>query len=111
MLPERLAGHARVAVRPTSPLTAAWGSPPIALRCGVALPAALTPAAGLTVVNGVAWFAEPVGSATPSRFTEVGREAYVELTVPARYTPAATILVPISNALARAIPARSGGRI
>ena len=87
-LPPRLDGQPRRAVNPSSPLTAAWGNPPIVLRCGVPLPAALTPTAELTVVNGVAWFPEPAGAATPARFTEVGREAYVELTVPARYAPA-----------------------
>ncbi len=110
-LPSHLGGHARRAVTPGSPLTAAWGDPPIALRCGVPLPAALTPTAQLTVVNDVSWFAQPAGSAIPSRFTEVGREAYVELTIPTRYAPDAAILVAISNAIAPAVPAKAGGRI
>ncbi len=109
-LPARLGGLARRAVIPSSPLTAAWGNPPIALRCGVPLPAALAPTAELTVVNGVAWFPQPAGSATPSLFTAVGREAYVELGVPARYAPAGPILVAISNAIAPAVPAKPGGR-
>ncbi len=75
------------------------------------LPAALTPTAELTVVNGVSWFAQPPGVATPTRFTEVGREAYVELTIPASYAPAGTILVAVSNALAAAIPAKASGQI
>ena len=87
------------------------GDPAIALRCGVPLPAALTPTAELTVVNGVSWFPEPPGSAAPTRFTEVGREAYVEVTVPARYAPAGPILVAISNVLAPAIPAKPRGQI
>jgi Protein of unknown function (DUF3515) len=110
-LPQRLDGQPRRAVKPSSPLTAAWGNPPIVLRCGVPLPAALTPTAELTVVNGVAWFPEPAGAATPARFTEVGREAYVELTVPARYAPAGPILVVVSNAIAPAVPAKPGGQI
>lgn len=110
-LPARLDGQARRAVRPRSPFTAAWGDPPIALRCGVPLPAALAPTAELTVVNGVFWFTEPVSSATPSRFTEVGRQAYVEVTVPARYGPAGPILVAISDAIAAAVPAKPGGGI
>jgi hypothetical protein len=109
-LPSRLGGLARRAVVPSSPLTAAWGNPPIVLRCGVPFPAALAPTAVLTVVNGVAWFPQPAGSATPSRFTAVGREAYVDLGVPARYAPAGPLLVTISNAIAAAVPAKPGGR-
>jgi hypothetical protein len=107
-LPQRLDGNPRRVVRPSSPFTAAWGSPPVALRCGVPLPAALTPTAELTVVNDVSWFPEPAGSGNPSRFTEVGRDAYVELTVPARYAPAGPLLVAISNAIAVAVPAKRG---
>ncbi len=110
-LPARLQGRPRRAVRPSSSLTAAWGNPPIALRCGVPLPAALTPTTELTVVNGVSWFPQPPGSATPTRFTEVGREGYVELTIPGRYAPAGPILVAISNALAPVIAAKPDGRI
>ena len=110
-LPARLDGHRRRAVSPGSALTAAWGKPPIELRCGVRLPAALTPTAELTVVNGVSWFPQPPGAATPTRFTEVGREAYVELTIPASYAPAGPILVAVSNALAPVIPAKASGQI
>ncbi len=110
-LPSRLDGHARRTTSPASPLTAAWGDPPVTLRCGVPRPAALGLAAELTVVNGISWFPEPAGSATPSRFTEVGRGAYVEVTVPARYAPAGPILVAMSNAIAATIPAKRGGGI
>ncbi len=110
-LPSRLDGQPRRVVSPDSPLTAAWGDPPITLRCGVPLPAALTPASQLVAVNNVSWFAQPAGSATPDRFTEVGREAYVEVSVPARYSPAGPILVAVSNAIAPAVPAKAGGRI
>ena len=110
-LPPRLGGQPRRTVRPDSPLTAAWGNPPITLRCGVPLPAALTPTSELVVVNNVSWFAEPAGSATPSRFTAVRREAYVEVGVPARYAPAGPILVAVSNAIGPAVPAKAGGRI
>jgi hypothetical protein len=108
-LPARLDGHARREVNPASSLTAAWGDPPITLRCGVPRPAALGPAAALTVVNKISWFPEPVGSASPSRFTEVGREAYVEVTLPGRYEPAGAILVAISDAIGAAVQARPGG--
>ncbi|HUK71236.1 MAG TPA: DUF3515 domain-containing protein [Streptosporangiaceae bacterium] len=110
-LPARLGGHPRRAVRPGSSLTVAWGNPPVTLRCGVPLPAALTPTAELTVVNGVSWFPQPPGAATPTQFIEVGREAYVELTIPASYAPAGPLLVAISNAIVAVIPAKTGGQI
>ena len=116
-LPGRLDGHARRAVTPRSALTAAWGSPPIVLRCGVPLPAGMPPTAELTVVNGISWF--PAGSAAPGAgsgsgpgvFTEVGRQARVELTVPATDEPAAAVLVRISDLIAAVIPARPGGTL
>ena len=39
-------------------LTAAWGEPPITLRCGVAAPPGLTASSECLEVNGVGWFAE-----------------------------------------------------
>lgn len=114
-LPARLDGHARRAVSPRSPLTAAWGDPPIVLRCGVPLPAGMAPTAELTVVNGISWF--PAGSAAPGSasgsgpavFTEVGRQARVEVTVPASGEPAAPVLVRLSDLIAAVIPARPDG--
>jgi hypothetical protein len=114
-LPGRLDGHERRAVSPRSPLTAAWGDPPIVLRCGVPLPAGMAPTAELTVVNGISWF--PAGSAAagggsgPAVFTEVGREARVELTVPASDEPAASALVRVSDLIASVIPARPDGTL
>lgn len=116
-LPGRLDGHARRAVSPRSPLTAAWGDPPIVLRCGVPLPAGMAPTAELTVVNGISWF--PAGSAAsqsasgsgPAVFTEVGRQARVEVTVPASGEPAAPMLVRLSDLIAAVIPARPDGAL
>jgi Protein of unknown function (DUF3515) len=110
-LPARLDGQARRAVSPASPLTAAWGNPPITLRCGVAPPAPLNPASELVVVNNISWFPEPAGGASPSRFTEVGREAYVEVSVPAPDAPAGPVLVAVSNAIIPVVPAKAGGKL
>lgn len=112
-LPSRMSGHDRRAVSPASPLTAAWGDPPVVLRCGVPLPASMPPTAELTVVNGISWF--PAGSAAsgsgsgPGLFTEVGRQARVELTVPPADEPAGRILVRISDLIRSVIPARPDG--
>lgn len=96
-LPSTLAGTPRRPVSPDSPYTAAWGDPPIELRCGVPRPAALQPDSTVVDVNGVSWFPQetPAGSV----FTSVGTSAYVEVVVPASYDPAGTALVGLSSAI------------
>jgi hypothetical protein len=65
--------------RPTDPgvLTAAWGDPPITLRCGVAAPPGLTASSECLEVNGVGWFDEPAEGGV--LFTTVGRAVFVEV--------------------------------
>jgi hypothetical protein len=115
-LPGRLDGQARRSVSPDSALTAAWGDPPIVLRCGVPVPPGLAPTAELTVVNGISWFPEPGaagsggGSGSGSAvFTEVGRQARAEVAVPASDEPAGPVLVPLSDVIAAVVPAAPGG--
>jgi hypothetical protein len=52
------------------------------LRCGVDLPAGLSPTSEVIEVEGVEWFL--VEESAGYTFTTVGRRANVELTVPAR---------------------------
>ncbi|WP_255280697.1 DUF3515 domain-containing protein [Actinomadura madurae] len=85
-LPEKVHGEKRRDTSPGSPLTAAWGSPAIALRCGVPRPATLEPTSELVTINGIDWFGMPADR--PVTFTAVGRQAYVEVTVPPKYNPA-----------------------
>jgi len=80
-------------------LVAAWGDPAIVLRCGVPRPAALLPTSRCDGVNGVGWFTETLGDGY--RFTTIGRAAYVEVTVPAHYSPAANALVDLAPAVGR----------
>ncbi|TDQ53664.1 DUF3515 domain-containing protein [Actinorugispora endophytica] len=108
-LPETLYEQDRVAVQPDSDLVAAWGSPTIALRCGVERPEGLLPDSQLTVVGEVAWLGEPADS--PSLYTAVGREAYVELTLPATYTPPALALATISGLVEEEVPALPAGEL
>src|ERR1700730_15475744 len=74
-LPAKLHGQTRRSTDPTSPLTAAWGSPAIALRCGVPRPAAMHLASQLVLISGMSWFAEPADG--PVTFTAVGIQADV----------------------------------
>lgn len=109
-LPRRVIGAPRREVRPDSQLTAAWGDPPVVLRCGVARPAGLSATSDVIEIRasaggaGVAWFLRE--SQTAYRFTSVGRAAYVEVTVPAKVPreEATGPLVDLGAAVTRADP-------
>ncbi|WP_131740013.1 DUF3515 domain-containing protein [Actinomadura roseirufa] len=108
-LPEKVHGLSRRDTSPDSALTAAWGSPAIALRCGVPRPAALHPASQLVTINGIDWFGQPVDR--PVTFTAVARQAYVEVTVPAKYTPPGDVLIELGTAIRATIPPKPEGQI
>lgn len=91
--------------RPTTPasiLTAAWGQPPVLLRCGVGLPAGFSTGASLAQVNGVAWFQQVVGSRVV--WTTVDRVTQVELTVPTSYDGQGAFLVDVAAPIKRSLP-------
>jgi hypothetical protein len=79
-LPGRLDGRTATPVSPKSSLTAAWGDPPVVLRCGVARPRSLRPTSELIKINNVSWFLHETGDAYV--FTTYGRVAFVEVRVP-----------------------------
>ena len=77
-------------MEPADAPAAAWGDPPVVLRCGVSRPAALRRTSVCFLVNHVGWLATQDGrelrgdrpvDGTVS-FTTIGRAAYVEVTVP-----------------------------
>ncbi|MGH3096724.1 MAG: DUF3515 domain-containing protein [Streptosporangiales bacterium] len=103
-LPQKVAGESHAETSPKNALTAAWGSPPITLRCGVGLPDAYSPTAQLFTVNGVDWLPAPQGANPPTRFYVMGRRAYVELVVPKEHSPAANALVDLAHAIKAADP-------
>lgn len=89
-------GHRRE-VTPASPLTAAWGDPPVVVRCGVPVPSALKPESLLVTVNSVDWFPEELtGGAV---ITTVGRKVALELTVPAKQGNAPEVAVELAAAI------------
>jgi uncharacterized protein DUF3515 len=108
-LPPKVHGRARRATTPKSPLVTAWGSPAIAVRCGVPRPSALRPTSELVTVNGVNWLGVPTGR--PVTFTAVGRLAYVEVTVPAAYQPPGDVLIELAGPIKAAIPASPDGSL
>ena len=108
-LPAKVHGEERRDTTPESPLTAAWGSPAIALRCGVPRPAALQPTSQLVTINGIHWFGHPADR--PVTFTAVGRQAYVEVTVPPKYEPAGDVLIELGPSIKATIPEKPEGQI
>ncbi|GAB3984316.1 hypothetical protein GCM10029978_093630 [Actinoallomurus acanthiterrae] len=105
-LPQRLHGLKRRDTTPRSPYVTAWGSPAIAVRCGVPRPAGLQNlTAQLAVINGVSWLPQPPDR--PVTFTAVGRHAYVEVTVPGKYAPPGDVLNELTGAIKATIPANS----
>jgi hypothetical protein len=102
-LPTHLDGHRSRVVEPASPLTHAWGDPPIILRCGVARPSGYSPTSVQTAdVNGVLWF-QQVGT-DAVRWTAVRRDANIELTVPTSYDAQGGLLVELGAAIRATIP-------
>jgi hypothetical protein len=95
-LPDEVEGGLRRTAEP-GVLTAAWGDPPITLRCGVAAPPGLTPSSECLEINGVGWFSEDVEGGV--LFTTIGRAAFVEVAVPTGYTPAVNPLVDLAAAV------------
>ncbi|MEP6667293.1 MAG: DUF3515 domain-containing protein, partial [Nocardioidaceae bacterium] len=77
-------------IEPSDALGAAWGDPPIVLRCGVDKPAGLRRDSACFVVNDVGWLASQDGHEVsgdrpvegPLTWTTIGRAAYVEVVVP-----------------------------
>lgn len=97
-LPSKVDDAERRDTTPETARTAAWGDPPVVLRCGVGRPEGLTITAQLNTVNGIDWLVEP----TPGGghvFTSVGRAAYVEIVVPAEHDPQVGPLVDLAAAM------------
>ena len=108
-LPAKLHGDERRTVTPDSKLTAAWGDPALALRCGVPRPSALRPTSDLAEINGLAWLPQPEG--TPTTFTLLGRDAYVEVTVPRTVQLPGEVLSELSPPLKAALPKKADGSL
>jgi len=103
-LPATVEGAAARQVVPSDALAAAWGDPPIVLRCGVSRPRALKPTSPCLEVSGVGWFAERAERGTI--FTTIGRATYVEVAVPSAYEPPVNPLVDLAAAIKQNIAER-----
>ncbi len=88
-------------VEPADVPAAAWGSPPIVLRCGVPSP---QPGEVLVEVNGVAWL--PTPGEGGSFLTTTDRVANVEVAVPEAYDPPANAVVDLAEGIKATVPER-----
>jgi len=101
--PETVAGLARRDVE-SDGVAVGWGSPPVVLRCGVTAAVGLGPTSRCDEINGVGWYSEDLGDAY--RFTTLGREVPVEVTVPGEHAPEADALFDLAEAIKSSNPVR-----
>ncbi len=101
-LPGSVDGQQRRDVSPAQAPAAAWGDPPIVLRCGVPAPKALSASSPCAEVNGVGWFAEQLEDGY--RFSTIGRSTTVQVRVPYDYEPAADALVDVAGPVRDHVP-------
>jgi hypothetical protein len=104
-LPDHVDDQPRMPVRGTG-YAAAWGDPPIELRCGVAKPALFDRFAACQTVNGVDWFipeSQQTGRPVDITMTAVGRAEYVEVKIPHDYFPPAATMADLADAVKQSI--------
>jgi len=82
---------------------AAWGDPPIVLRCGVPPPASYVPGTPVISVQGVDFDTYPIGGQI--RWTAVGRRAYVQILIPNTIEGQGALIADIAPVIAAHDPA------
>ena len=85
-----------------SDLTAAYGDPPVGVRCGVPDPTGLTASSTLVTVEGIDWLPEELTGGW--RMTSVGRIANVEITVPTEQGPAPSVASDLAPTITGTLP-------
>ncbi|MDP9239722.1 MAG: DUF3515 domain-containing protein [Actinomycetota bacterium] len=99
-LPNRLGKLAARRVEGGSGSAAAWGGPPVVLRCGVA--PRIAPVGQIVVLDGVEWTTDV--DKTGVTWTTVGRRVNVAVRVPGRYDSQGPLLSTLSPAIKDMIP-------
>jgi hypothetical protein len=102
-LPEVVDDAVRREVDPPSTVVAAWGQPPIILRCGIGEPAGTDPTKAVLEVADVGWRSLPGEGGT--FFVTADRSAVVEVAIPDDYAPEADVLVDLAPAVSAEVPA------
>ncbi|MCF3964629.1 DUF3515 domain-containing protein [Streptomyces fuscigenes] len=104
-LPQKVAGQGRQGTRPSSELTAAWGSgdASIVLRCGVPRPKAMSdPRSDAVDANGVNWLVQQ--SSSGQTFTTTYRSAYVQVTMGTKFAQDGTPIAQFAEAVKKSDP-------
>ncbi len=81
---------------------AAWGDPPIRLRCGVPVPKGFNAYSQCQETNGVDWYipeSQQSGRAQDITMTTVGRTPNIEVRIPSDYFPPAATMVDLAPAV------------
>jgi hypothetical protein len=99
-LPREVAGQDSILVSGDD--AAAWGAPPIILRCGVEAPEILETDPPCNFVAGVDWVSDT--TADGFLFTTIGRQFFVSVEVPGDYDPAAEALADLADAVTKHDP-------
>jgi hypothetical protein len=100
-LPDQVSDQKR---RGTSgnPLGAAWGDPPIVLRCGVGTPQGYDKFAACQTVDDLDWFV-PTSMIEDQDadvvMTTIGRKPAVEVVIPSSYRPPDAVMVDVGRAI------------
>lgn len=101
-LPDRVDGAERTEVEPADAPAAAWGDPPIVLRCGVPMPEEFDDYSTCQETNDIGWFipdSQMTGSATEITMTTIGRDVNIEVRLPEEHWPPADAMVDLSAAI------------
>jgi hypothetical protein len=96
-LPAKVDDLHRRRTDPVATTAAAWGNPPVVLRCGVGLPPGLTATSQLSGVNEVDWYVDE--QPTQRVWTTFARAADVEVTIPDSHDPAVGPIVDLAAAI------------
>ena len=101
-LPEQVDEAQQRRVEPDEGTSAAWGDPPIVLRCGVPEPAGFDAVSACQITNGVAWYIpdeQITGAAVDIVMTTIGRSPDVEVAIPADHFPPAATMAALADAV------------
>jgi Protein of unknown function (DUF3515) len=101
-VPERISAGSQWRVEPDPTSTAAWGSPPVVLRCGdeVAPP---QPTDQLLEVDGVQWLLTPLTQG--DQYSTVQRSPGVLISVPSAFAPTAAVIAELTPSVSAATTA------
>jgi hypothetical protein len=96
-LPDTLSAGRSWRVQPDPSSTAAWGSPPVVLRCGDGV-RGRQPTDQLLTVAGITWVVEV--RTDGEEYRTVGRSPGIVVAVPDLYAPTAAVLAEVTPAVA-----------